>query len=1791
MNKSLLFCLLAVTAHAQDSGFDAADKYLREESNARACDGFTAFLKNNPESPLRREATAKRAKACARVGRSGNWYQELQSMATTGEKDFARAYACTVIAEQGYVDFATQCLPLLKQAIGDGRVGDEARGLFIRGAFRDLDNYTYDRKRTFARVDDILEISTKAGEKARARLYRARFNLREPKTFTEGEKELRELGEGNSDVADDALFELGQAYENQQKFVPALELYDLVVKKFSPQTSNVRESAQSRAAEIRRPSASISVSYIEIPGSKPQVSFSYRNVANASWKVRRVDPLQLPDVNEAISYEETAFGKAAKEAVSTWTAKLTVPSKHAYGSSTFDLDVKAPGAYLLEVDADGQHDQEIVLITPHATVMKIERDSALTFTADALTGAGVPGADVALYLSTNDGSGYEKLSAKADATGVARFDFRGKKAYQAVAWVSGAGSYSYTRGYVGGWYQPSREHLGYILVDRPLFKPGETVGFKVFLRSREDGPSVPLANAKVQLYVRDPQGRELARPNLVTNAFGTAHFTLPLKADAQLGQYWATLNVEGYSVNQSQAGFRVEEYKPPEYTVSVSPIGKPELGKKLKFKVSASFFFGGPVANAAGRAIVQVRYWQHQFGPWGDEPVDDDPYGGSYGLGYRKSRGYDPYGYGYGYGGVTHTLQFKTGADGTAEVEVPELKPEQYNGWPGIEYAVQVHVTDASRREVTGAGSIKTSAQPFFADLRSDRFLYKPGERVEVTLRAEDANGKPESPELFVQLVRVTQTGPSAPIAKGKVKLSGGRGVLKLDADALGPVRIEARAADAADSPLLAQADLWLTNDAKPMMPEGYGFQLFTDRAPLKVGQTVRALVVAPTAGGHVLVTIENERLHWAKALELNGRAKFVEIPLSADMAPNSWLHVFRFEQATQLQNQLEIRVKGSEVELPVKVAFQKGVTEPGTTVPLTVEAPGAPRGADSEIAVTVVDEALYAIEPPRGDFLSFFGRKRREQRVQTSSTMQQKTYRRPQPPKQQVAQNDKKPETKAAKEEPAPPRDEDREMARAAPVASQPAPAAEKQLSLGDDAVGGLAGVGIASGSKDLAKRKAGGPGAGAGAGELAEGQLGAAPVKVRTDFGSSSGWFGALTAKAGTPAKQDVQLKDSLTSWRATAYVVTNGPHLGVGQGSIRTEKPLMVRLQAPRFFTERDEVTLSAIVVSRMTAPADVDVSISAPGLKALGPAQKIVKVAPGADVRFDVRFQVVDVGERTVKAVARSGAMADAMEWKLPSMVHGSAQRKAFAGRLSDKFTLELELPEKRKAQATRFELTLSPSLLSVMFDGLPYLAQYPYGCVEQTLSRFVPAAIARRAVKDLNLPATRVPPQLDDMVDAGLKRLYGFQHADGGWGWWQSDNTNKWMSAYVVYGLGLGREAGLTIDASVLERGRAYLNTALGAARNEPETQAFMTYALASTGGAPKSALDFAFGARTKLSPRGRALVALALLAAKDGRARIAVENLDDVVKAAASRPDAAVGEVNDAWSTSAAIEATAYTLMAMARYDLKSPNLKPLTDFLVLRRNGGKWRTTRDTAFAIYALSDLARREEASGRSGGFVVMVNGREVKRLSFTKGGIDLTAPVVLDDSAFKAGKNVIEVRKDGGAATGYFAAIFDVFNQNDFIKGVGGDVVVTRKYTLLGKPSAEMGSAPTEYGMPLESGTRVRVDLEVKANKAVEFVMIEDLKPAGLEAVMLKSGPEVCAFRCAHAELRTDRVAMFLQAIPVGVTRLSYELRAEVPGKFAALPARAEAMYAPEIQATSDEMRFEVRDVAEPNVAGR
>src|SRR5262249_48876071 len=98
---------------------------------------------------------------------------------------------------------------------------------------------------------------------------------------------------------------------------------------------------------------------------------------------------------------------------------------------------------------------------------------------------------------------------------------------------------------------------------------------------------------------------------------------------------------------------------------------------------------------------------------------------------------------------------------------------------------------------------------------------------------------------------------------------------------------------------------------------------------------------------------------------------------------------------------------------------------------------------------------------------------------------------------------------------------------------------------------------------------------------------------VVVRSDFRSTAFWQpDVITGKDG---KATVQLKypDSLTTWQATARAVSQANQYGIGDASTKTSKPLIVRLEAPRFFVVGDQVTLSAVANNNTDAPMNATI----------------------------------------------------------------------------------------------------------------------------------------------------------------------------------------------------------------------------------------------------------------------------------------------------------------------------------------------------------------------------------------------------------------------------------------------------------------------------------------------------------------------------------------------------------------------------------------------------------------------
>ncbi len=84
-----------------------------------------------------------------------------------------------------------------------------------------------------------------------------------------------------------------------------------------------------------------------------------------------------------------------------------------------------------------------------------------------------------------------------------------------------------------------------------------------------------------------------------------------------------------------------------------------------------------------------------------------------------------------------------------------------------------------------------------------------------------------------------------------------------------------------------------------------------------------------------------------------------------------------------------------------------------------------------------------------------------------------------------------------------------------------------------------------------------------------------------VRTKFADTALWVGALTTDKDGTAEVSLDMPENLTTWRIKVWGMGHGTRVGQGQTDVVTRKDLIIRLEAPRFFVQTDEVVLSAIV----------------------------------------------------------------------------------------------------------------------------------------------------------------------------------------------------------------------------------------------------------------------------------------------------------------------------------------------------------------------------------------------------------------------------------------------------------------------------------------------------------------------------------------------------------------------------------------------------------------------------------
>ena len=653
-----------------------------------------------------------------------------------------------------------------------------------------------------------------------------------------------------------------------------------------------------------------------------------------------------------------------------------------------------------------------------------------------------------------------------------------------------------------------------------------------------------------------------------------------------------------------------------------------------------------------------------------------------------------------------------------------------------------------------------------------------------------------------------------------------------------------------------------------------------------------------------------------------------------------------------------------------------------------------------------------------------------------------------------------------------------------------------------------------------------------------------------------------------------------------------------------------------------------------------------------------------------------------GTAAVAMEASAGSTGDAMQMNFPVLVHGMKQLHAESAAVlsgEQEKTLSISLPQQRRREESELVVKVSPSIALSMVEALPYLAEYPYGCVEQTLNRFLPALVVTDTLKQLGLnPGAALKshrslnprdiknkafhdsvmkklernPVYDEaalkkMAARGISSLREKQLSNGSWGWFGgAEEGDPVMTAHVAHGLKIASNTvnvpeGMISGAvrwlknyqerqtALLEQGDKFRKLEqlpdgpekkealrkLGNYRLTASATDTLVYSVLAECGVKNLPMErYLFRDRLELPVISQIQLAEILLDAHrmDDFNKIMpvisqfLQQDDSLQTAWLRLPNAGYWW---RWYGSSAATQAAY-LKLMAKSAPGNPVTARLAKWLLDNRaNGSYWDSTKDTADCLEALSAYLLQTREGMEDMEAEILYDGVPVKTIASTK------ETLFTFDNAFRMsgkdltdGSHVITIRRKKGRGNIYANATLSYFSLEDPIPAAGNAVTVERSYYRIRKETVKDGSVKDtqtdagelvsqgrdltrrtllKNGDVIASGDIIEVVMTVKTKNDVEYLMLLDPKPAGCESRETASGYARLGTVFGYREIGDEEIRLFLSSLPMGQYQISHRLRAERPGRFSALPAVIEAMYAPELRGNSREHKIGISMPAEQN----
>lgn len=1726
-----------------------------------------------------------------------------------------------------------------------------------------------------------------------------RFTLPKEHNFIAILKEIVSLTKtGHGETARDRL---ARIYENRRQYVKAAGAWRTAIEDCGPGRNETRKKS---LAQIIDNWGRFEPSQVQPSGRGAVVDYRFRNGTSVAFEAHPIDiekmlqdvkahlksnPKQL-DGNKLniqnighriVSQNETKY---VGELVANWTVKLNPRPNHVDDRITVTTPLQQAGAYLLKAKMkDGNISQIIVWVDDTVIVRKPLSRKMLYYIADATTGEPVSKANVEFFgwRSQYDPKGRKhsvttrNFAEFSDADGQLSIDSRNEN--QNFQWLIMARSDEGRLAYMGFdhvWFSERHDseysqRKVFLITDRPVYRPEQKVQFKFWVRHAQyDNKDVSqFAGREFNVVCANPQNEHVFKQTIKADEYGGLAGEFELVEDAQLGNY--QLYLDGYG----GSSFRVEEYKKPEYEVTIAAPDEPvQLGEKITATINAKYYFGAPVTNARVKYKVLRTAHDSRWMPPGEW---DWFYGRGYwwfGYDYEWYPGWQK----WGCPGpvawwwprandppeVVAEAEVDIAADGTVSVEIDTALAEEIHGDQDHRYEITAEVVDESRRTIVGKGEVLVARRPFKVFAWVDRGHYRTGDDVLASFQAQTLDQKPVQGkgELTLYSISYKDGEPNETVVEQWQLATNGQGRAKqqFKAAAPGQYRLSYRVTDSAGHEI--EGGYLFVVTGEDFTGREFRFndlEVTTDKREYRPGETIRLMINAERIDSTVLLFLRpaNGVYLPPRLLRLKGKSAIHEFAVVQKDMPNFFIEALTVSNANIHTVAREVAVPPEKRVLNVTVDPSSERYKPGEEATVAVRV--TDHNGEPFVGSTVLSVYDKSVEYISGgsnvpEIREFFWKWKRSHHPNTHSSVNRWSGNLIRPGSTAMRNIgvfgegivEELEELSAIRGQR---RDSGmlgmkRKAARSFGLASDMPMATAtpmSEMAVADSVMGGSG-----EGSSENVVEPA-----------------------VRSNFADTAFWAAAIITDEDGKARVTFDMPESLTGWKVRVWGMGHGTRVGEGTAEVVTAKDLLVRLQAPRFFVEHDEVVLSANVHNYLSTDKQVKVVLELEGgtleLMNEDRTQKVLVSANG-EQRIDWRVKVVGEGNATVRMKALTDEESDAMQMSFPCFVHGMLKTESFSGVVratqpdADSQRILINVPEERRPEQTRLEMRYSPTLAGTMVDALPYLVEYPYGCTEQTLNRFIPTVVTQRILQRMNLNLADIrekrtnlnaqeigddaerakrwktfernpvfdEDEVERMVREGIERLTSMQLTDGGWGWFSGWGERSWphTTAVVVHGLQTAASNDVALVPGMLDRGVAWLEKyqadqvqylknaliedeekrrALRTKAHADNLDAFVFMVLNDADRINQEMRDYLYRDRAHLSVYGKSVYGLALHSQEQGdKLAMILQNIEQFVVEDDENQTAYLRLPNDNlwwywWGSG--VEANAWYLKLLARTSPKSDRAAGLVKYILNNRRHGKyWRSTRDTAYCIEALAEYLTASGESEPEMTIEILVDGKLQKSVKVDSSNLfSFDNRLVLEADELSSGEHVVEVRRSGHGPV-YFNAYFTNFTLEEFITRAGLEVKVERAYYLLKRVDQEAKVAGARGQVvdqkvekyertrlenldTLKSGDLVEVELEIESKNDYEYLVFEDMKAAGFEAVDIRSGYNGNGMG-AYVEYRDEKVALFVRWLPRGRHSVSYRLRAEIPGKFSALPARAEAMYAPELKANSDEIKLNIED---------